>query len=171
MLCAMTMINLTFPLTKRYARLSGKIFDLEHRIKEAERLFGTVPELRGEIAKTHDQMVHIAGLMRDIDPQWDPRKIQAIKKFTYGLPFKYGNSTRLAYDIIREGGRWMTIKEVVKELFKRERVEVKTDVYIATANNVQAGFRRRLKRGELQCDKNWTPHRWRIVNRKSLIEG
>lgn len=171
MLHGMTLTNLSFPLTKRYAGLSGQILKIERQITDAERVLSTLPELRAQIAKKHDEMVHIAGLMREIDPAWDPRKVQPIKPHAYSLPFKYGDCTPLAYDILREFGRWMTIKEVVEEMFRREGVKHETRVYVATANNVGAGFRRRFKRGEIQRDTKWAPHRWRVPPRmKSLDE-
>ena len=162
MIVDMTVTNLAYPLSKRYAGLSGQILRIERKITQAERVLSTLPELRAEIAKKHDQMVHIAGLMREVDPAWDPKKVQPIKPHEYSLPFKYGDCTPLSYDILRETGRWMTIKEVVQEIFRRQGIKHETRLYVATANNVGSGFRRRLKRGEIECNRKWTPHRWRI---------
>jgi hypothetical protein len=163
MVLAMTITNLSHPLTKRYAGLSGQVIKIERQITEAQRVVSTLPELRAEIAKKNDQMVHIAGLMKDIDPAWNPKTVQPITPHAYSLPFKYGDCTTLAYDILREFGRWMTIKEIVKEVLRREGIEYEVMLYVKTAANVGAGFRRRLKRGEIQCDKKWTPFRWRVA--------
>jgi hypothetical protein len=103
MLVGMTITNILYPLTKRYAGLSGQIPKIERKITEAERVLSTLPELRAEIAKKHDQMVHIAGLMREIDPHWDPKKVQPIRPHEYSLSFKYGDCTPLAYDPAGDG--------------------------------------------------------------------
>jgi hypothetical protein len=72
----MGVTNLTYTLTKRYAGLSGQVLKLRRRIAETERVHSTLPELRTQVAKKQDELVHIAAVMHQVDPDWDPKSVK-----------------------------------------------------------------------------------------------
>lgn len=165
MLLGMGVTNLTFTLTKRYAGLSGQILKLRRRIAETERMHSTLPDLRRLVAQKQDELVHIAAVMSQVNPDWDPKSVKPIRPHAYGLPFKYSECTSLAYDVLRESGRWMTIREVTLKVFEKAGFKLNPALYQRAASNIGRGFHRRLSRGEVEWDQSPYPQRWRVAQR------
>ena len=154
--------NLTYSLTKRYAGLSGDAVTLRRRITEAERLHSTLPELRAELAKMEDELLHIAAVLNGIDPEWDPKSVQPLQRHAYRLPFPYGTCTVLAYDILREAKRWLSLRDVVLKMFSDVDIKPDPPLYARTEANVYAGFRKKAQRGEIEWLRESIPQKWRV---------
>ena len=165
MLWHMGVTNLTYTLTRRYAGLSGQVLKLRRRIAEAERVHSTLPELRTQVAKKQDELLHIAAVMGQVNPGWDPKLVKPIRPHAYGLPFKYKECTSLAYDVLRESGRWMTIREITLKVFEKAGFKLNPPLYQRAASNIGRGFHRRLGRREVEWDQNPYPQRWRAAQR------
>lgn len=157
----MGITNLKFTLTKRYATLSGVVLRLERQIEQAERAYRTIPEMRAEIARKRDELVHIAAVLQGVDPGWDPATVQPKRSHQHRLPLPKGECTRMAFEVLSRGG-WMTIQEIVLTLFQQNAVEHDPEIYQLAASNIGQGFRRRLKLGDAIERDNSHPQRWRI---------
>lgn len=163
----MSITNLKTPLIRRYAGIAGQILKLERLVEETERVHSTLPEVRANIGQRKDELVHLASILRVIDPDWDPKAVQPRRVNSYTLPFKFGACTTMAYDILRLSGRWMTIREVVDAICQQEGIEADASLHQRMSANVYAGFARRLERGELQRDDSLGHQRWRVAPKKS----
>lgn len=168
MLNAMSITNLKTPLTRRYAGICGQIHKLERLVEETERVHNTLPELRADIAQKKDELVHLASVLRAIDPGWDPKDVQPRRVNAFTLPFKFGDCTTMAYDILRQSGRWMSVREVVDQLCRQEDLHPDNSLDQRLNANVWAGFNRRRKRGELERDYTMGHQRWRVTRSSSL---
>ena len=165
MLSGMGVTNLTFTLSKRYARLSGEIIELEKKVEEVERLHRVLPEMRAQIAEKKDSLVHIAAVMRDANPEWRADEIKPTKPWRHEGPFPQKECTRRALEILAEHRRWMSVKEVVLILFEQFKIEHDPLIYQKTASNVGAGFRKRLGT-ELEMQPG-PVQRWRVASKSA----
>jgi hypothetical protein len=118
----MTTKNIRGPLERKFGTWKGELLSVQEKIAKFEAFQQELPELREREAKLHELLAHIEGILREMNPKWDPEQIKAVKPGGYKLPFEIGTATRVALTILREQGNKQTSRQLAKGVLEREGI-------------------------------------------------
>lgn len=112
----MGLTNLKENLQRKFADWLGEQQDLEKHVAEVTAAYEALGEKRERLDAVKALLDSTKVIMKEIAPHWKPETIRPSRKNAMKLPFKPGEVTRMAFDVMREEARPMgsrTIAELV----------------------------------------------------------
>jgi hypothetical protein len=112
----MGLANLKENLQRKFADWLGEKKDLEKHIEDVTAAYEALGEKRDRLQTVDDLLASTKVIMKEIAPHWRPESVRPSRKNAMKLPFKAGEVTRMAFDVMRKEARPMgsrTIAELV----------------------------------------------------------
>lgn len=112
----MGLTNLKENLQRKFADWLGEQQDLEKHVAEVTAAYEALGEKRERLEAVNALLDSTKVIMKEIAPHWRPESVRPSRKNAMKLPFKAGEVTRMAFDVMRREARPMgsrTIAELV----------------------------------------------------------
>lgn len=154
--------NRTAALESKIAHLLGEREDVCKAIEFAEKLIAELPGRKERLCEIDDLINACETVIRSDRPDWTREHILVKKRFKHTIPVRLGASVKLALDVLREAGEPMTVREIAKEVLRREgQLSPSADTVKKVADNIGNQFRKH-DRPYLANDGQW-PARWWVI--------
>lgn len=106
--------NYTIGLKRQYARWLGERLQLSKDIKKTEEAMALLDEKKQRLARIGELTTATETLMSELDPNWDPNKVDPTTTNRQHLPWEHGATTSTAFEIVRELKEPISTKELSK---------------------------------------------------------
>lgn len=143
----MGLTNLKENLQRKFADWLGERQDLEKHIAEVTAAYEALTEKRERLQTVEELLASTKVIMKEIAPHWRPETIRPSRKNAMKLPFKPGEVTRMAFDIMRREARPMGSREVA-ELVVAEKGHDPEDRMLVDQVKIAVDASLRSKKGE-----------------------
>lgn len=112
----MGLSNLKENLQRKFADWLGEQQELEKHVAEVTAAYEALGKKRERLQAVNALLDSTKVIMKEIAPHWKPESVRPSRKNAMKLPFKPGEVTRMAFDVMRREARPMgsrTIAELV----------------------------------------------------------
>ena len=164
--------QLTSHLRQLYARLGGELRWIENPPKlrqkkwrggEAFAAEAGGRETRAE--EIREALPHIVYVIQMFDPEWDPAREKLIRPLRRGPNRPPHGWADAAYDVLRETGDWLTVREMLDRVVERHDLSVDDGpAYVQAYGAINAALQR-AQRGLVNDGAQ--PPRWALKSRQS----
>lgn len=158
----MAVSNLRTALIRRYRDWRGERKLIDKQIDEITAAYQTLGDKR---ARAHqvDRLIHsVEIIMAEIAPDWDPATATPTKKHATKIPFKDGQATALALDILRRAEAPITTREITHTMMTEHGLDLEDeDMVDLIAKAVDGTLRKKLAKGLVEKAGEW-PVYWSV---------
>jgi hypothetical protein len=154
--------NRTASLEAKISMLLGEQEALRADIEKAEALVSKLPEMQDRLWETDELIKACSVVIKSDRPDWTPDHLEAKRKFVHKIPIKLGNATKTALDVLRLAEQSMTVREIAREVLRREGHETWTTATLDKVTNSLGNSLRRHVGTYLQNDGGWPARYWTI---------
>lgn len=155
--------NLQASLEKKYAGWRGELLVVQNKIANIEASQQELVQLRERQEKLNDLVMHTEAIFGEVNPDWDPETVTAVKPGTYNLPFEIGTATREALSILRETGIPSTSRQLAKNVLERQGIhDAEWTVVDSVRGAIDVSFRKKRDK-YVKGEGSW-PIYWSILD-------
>jgi hypothetical protein len=154
--------NLIHNLEHRLALLMGEREAALSELRAIEESISRQPALQAQLAALEVAIAAAQTLLRHDRPDWESKRVKAVRRRVWKSPFKNGELGRTALTVLRENGGWMRTYDVARVMLDRighdpdDRVQRER-----LANSVNAYFVKH--RGKLLESRGEFAKEWRVI--------
>ena len=158
--------NLLHGLKRKHEAILSSIRAVEKTIKATHRQMESLPNREESVAKLYEDLAHVLAVIRLDHPEYDEAEARPRGKNTFKLPLPIGECTRVAFELLREAKRPMTVNDIARQVLQRAGIEEpEVEELRLACNNVNASFRARL--GKTLSRNDEYPQRWWVTGSKA----
>ena len=151
--------NLLYGLENKIGKLMGELAAKKDEIERIEQLAEQLPAMRERLWELETLIEATETLIKSDHPNWTRDTIDPVRPFVHQIPVRLGNASRVAMDVLRTASDKMTVREIAREVLRREGHEDPTTVTIDKVSNT-IGQALKKRRGKVvESDGQW-PARW-----------
>ena len=159
----MGLTNLKENLQRKFADWLGERQDLEKHIADVTAAYEALVEKRERLDAVEALLESTKVIMKEIAPHWKPDTIRPSRKNAMKLPFKAGEVTRMAFDVMRREARPMGSR-VIAELVVAEKGLDTTNRMLVDQVKIAVDASLRSKKGQfVDTDGEGYARSWFII--------
>jgi hypothetical protein len=143
----MGLTNLKENLQRKFADWLGEQKDLEKHIADVTAAYEALGDKRERLETVEALLESTKVIMKEIAPHWRPESVRPSRRNAMKLPFKPGEVTRMAFDVMRREACPMGSREVA-ELVVAEKGLDPADRMLVDQVKIAVDASLRSKKGE-----------------------
>lgn len=143
----MGLTNLKENLQRKFADWLGEQKDLEKHIADVAAAYEALGDKRERLETVEALLASTKVIMKEIAPHWRPESVRPSRRNAMKLPFKPGEVTRMAFDVMRREARPMGSREI-SELVVAEKGLDPSDRMLVDQVKVAVDASLKTKKGE-----------------------
>ena len=163
--------QLTSHLKRLYGRLGGELRWIENppklrqkKWRGGEAFAAEAAERETRAEEIREALPHIVFVIQMFDPEWDPDQEKLIRPLRRGPNRPPHGWADAAYDVLRENGDWLTVREMLDRVVERHDLSVDDGpAYVQAYGAINAALQR-AKRGLV--NDGGQPPRWALKARQ-----
>lgn len=123
--------QLTSHLKRLYGRLGGELHWIENppklrqkKWRGGEAFAAEAGERETRAKEIREALPHIVYVIQMFDPEWDPDQEKLIRPLRRGPNRPPQGWADAAYDVLRETGEWLTVREILDHVAERHDLSI-----------------------------------------------
>ena len=158
----MAITNLRASLTRTYENWLGEQKTLQEEIDKIRKAYEGLNDKEVRLGKVEQLLECSEIILKEIHPEFDPKKVRPKRKNTSILPFATGDITRWTFDILRDSTEPLRSREIAERIIKQHKLDP-DDAHLLSriTSSIDGSLRGKIGKHVEKIGK-W-PIRWRVI--------